>query len=83
MNDRRSFLRDGLRWMALGGLAVTGVVLGSRPGSRGPSSACPVEKACRSCLRLGECPQPRANRFREQTSLIRSGELNAGQGGVR
>jgi hypothetical protein len=66
MSDRRSFLRDWVRMLVLGGMAVTGVVLGSRSRSEGLSSACPADQACRGCSRLTGCREPRADRFREE-----------------
>lgn len=81
MRDRRSFLRDGLRWLTLGSLAAAGVVLGSRTGSGTASTACPPDQACRSCSRLAGCRDIRADRFRVEGSLSRPRSTTAGEGG--
>jgi hypothetical protein len=63
MSDRRSFLRDGLRALVFGSLALTGIVLGGRRPAQ--NNSCHVDLACRDCARLAGCGESRADRFRE------------------
>ncbi|MFA9454425.1 MAG: hypothetical protein ACERK6_10980 [Candidatus Aminicenantaceae bacterium] len=74
--NRREFLKAGLRAFALGGLALTGTVLGLRTSTREAGSPdCTLDLPCRSCRRLSGCSEPRAARSRERTaaSADRSG----------
>ena len=83
MRDRRSFLRDGIRMLVLGGMAVTGIVLGSRRRSEGSLSACPAGRACRNCSRLPGCRDPQADRFRKVGSPDRPRDAVSTEGAPR
>ena len=65
---RRAFLKAGLRAFALGGLALTGTILGLRTSTHESSSpACALELPCRRCRQLPGCAEPRAARVREES----------------
>ena len=62
---RRDFLKTGARSLILGGLALTGAVLGLRSRSADPGApSCPAGLSCRSCGRFDGCSEPRAVRVR-------------------
>jgi len=67
--NRREFLKAGLRACALGGLALTGTVLGLRTSAREAGSrGCTLDLPCRGCRQLPGCSEPRASRIREETA---------------
>ena len=67
--NRREFLKAWLRACALGGLALTGTVLGLRTSAREAGfQDCTLDLPCRGCRRLSGCCEPRAERFREKTA---------------
>lgn len=58
--QRREFLRDGTRLIALGGLAAVGAVLAGRwPGGLSPSR-CFRQGVCGGCAAFGDCGLPQA-----------------------
>ncbi len=60
-------MKAGLRACALGGLALTGTVLGLRTASHDAgSSGCALELPCRRCRLLAGCSEPRATRIKEE-----------------
>jgi hypothetical protein len=64
---RRQFLKAGLRACALGGLALTGTVLGLRTAAHeARSPGCTVDLPCRRCGRLQACSESRASQVREE-----------------
>jgi hypothetical protein len=72
--SRREFLKTGLRAGVFGGLVLTGTLLGLRtPSRRGDSPACLIDLPCRSCRQLSGCAEPRAARFRINSSSHAAG----------
>ena len=60
-NNRRQFMKDGLRAVLLSGLVFTGLSLGRRGGYRsGAASSCSVDLPCGICSRLPGCGKPEA-----------------------
>ena len=59
--NRREFLRNGLRAVALGSLVFGGLSLGWRGFSgTAKESSCSIDLPCRSCPKLLECRKPEA-----------------------
>jgi hypothetical protein len=82
--NRREFLKAGLRACALGGLALTGTVLGLRTSAREAGSpGCTLDLPCRGCLQLPECSEPRAARFKEKTEKQGGGRPDMQDRGAR
>jgi hypothetical protein len=64
---RRKFIEDGLRTVALSGLAFVGLSLGWRGASgSGEKSSCAVDLPCRSCSQLAECRQAKARETKRE-----------------
>lgn len=59
--SRRRFIKDGLRTVLLGGLALMGLFLGRRKVSTaGQDSPCTIDLPCRICSRLPGCQEVEA-----------------------
>ena len=57
---RRQFLRDGLRWAILGGLAAVGGRLAGREAARPAGQVCISAGICRGCAAFEDCGLPNA-----------------------
>lgn len=57
---RRRFLRDGLRWAILGGLAAVGGRLAGRDAARPAGQVCISAGICRGCAVFEDCGLPSA-----------------------
>ena len=57
IQDRREFLRSGVRYALLGALAAVASALAARRTSQ---SRCPQIKLCRGCASLPACGLPQA-----------------------
>ena len=57
---RRQFLRDGLRWAILGGLAAVGGTLAGREAARPAGQVCISAGICRGCAAFEDCGLPNA-----------------------
>ena len=57
---RRRFLRDGLRWAILGGLAAVGGRLAGREAARPAGQVCISAGICRGCAAFEDCGLPSA-----------------------
>jgi hypothetical protein len=57
---RRQFLRDGLRYIMLGGLAVVSGKLAARQGARPAGQVCLSAGICRGCAAFEDCGLPQA-----------------------
>jgi hypothetical protein len=61
MKNRREFIKDGMRTVALGGLAFVGLSVGLRNASRsGHETSCTTDLPCRICSQLPGCRMPEA-----------------------
>ncbi len=59
--SRRKFIEDGLRTVALSGLAFVGLSLGWRGATgSGEESSCAVDLPCRICSKLPGCRELKA-----------------------
>ncbi len=57
---RRQFLRDGLRYTALGGLAAVTGKLVARQAARPAGQTCISAGICRGCAAFDDCGLPQA-----------------------
>jgi hypothetical protein len=57
---RREFLRDGLRYAVLGGLAAVGGKLLGQPDVRPSGQVCISAGICRGCEAFDDCGLPQA-----------------------
>ena len=57
---RRQFLRDGLRYVILGGLAAVSGKLAARQGARPAGQVCISAGICRGCAAFEDCGLPQA-----------------------
>ncbi|MGA2176553.1 MAG: hypothetical protein ABSH38_16375 [Verrucomicrobiota bacterium] len=57
---RRQFLRDGLRYALLGGLAAISGKLIARPAARPAGQVCISAGICRGCAAFDDCGLPQA-----------------------
>ncbi|MGP8201659.1 MAG: hypothetical protein ACLQU4_19385 [Limisphaerales bacterium] len=57
---RRQFFRDGLRYLALGGLAAVSGKLVARQGVRPAGEVCVNAGICRGCEAFEDCGLPQA-----------------------
>ena len=57
---RRQFLRDGLRYAILGGLAAVGGKLVARQAARPAGQTCVSAGICRGCAAFDDCGLPQA-----------------------
>ena len=57
---RRQFLRDGLRYALLGGLAAISWKLIARPAARPAGQVCISAGICRGCAAFDDCGLPQA-----------------------
>jgi hypothetical protein len=57
---RREFLRGGLRWALLAGLAALSGLLAKRPGAVLPGQTCIGQGLCRGCGAFADCGLPQA-----------------------
>jgi hypothetical protein len=79
--NRREFLKDGLRAVLFGGLALSGLFLGWRGYSGADKeSSCLIDLPCRSCSKLSGCQEPRAINARQEPddSRFQSTKMNKG-----
>jgi hypothetical protein len=58
--DRREFLRSGIRYALLAGLAALGAALAARRGAVQSSNDCAQIPLCRDCALFANCKLPRA-----------------------
>ncbi len=58
--SRREFLRGGVRYTLLAGLAAVSATLLCRRGNRLPSQTCINEGVCRGCTVFEDCALPQA-----------------------
>ena len=58
--SRRQFLRDGLRYFMLGGLAAVGGRLVARQANRPAGQVCISAGICRGCGAFADCGLPQA-----------------------
>ena len=58
--SRRQFLRDGLRYTILGGLAAISGKLVAREAARPAGQVCVSAGICRACAAFEDCGLPRA-----------------------
>ena len=58
--SRRQFLRDGLRFAILGGLAAVSGKLAGRESARPAGQVCISAGICRGCAAFEDCGLPRA-----------------------
>ncbi len=59
--DRREFIRAGLRAAAGASLAFSGIFLAWKSSSRrGAEASCRGTRSCSGCLQLARCRQPEA-----------------------
>jgi len=58
--DRREFLRSGIRYALLAGLAALGAALAARRNSALNSNDCAQIPLCRDCALFANCRLPRA-----------------------
>jgi len=64
--SRRQFLRDGLRYTVLGGLAAVSARLMGRPATRPAGQVCIKSGFCCSCEAFDDCGLPPALSARER-----------------
>ncbi|MDW8310851.1 MAG: hypothetical protein RMK20_15880 [Verrucomicrobiales bacterium] len=64
---RREFLRDGVRYALLAGLAAASASLVSRRGGALPNQTCINRGICRGCNALPNCGLPQALSFKQAT----------------
>jgi hypothetical protein len=57
---RRQFLRDGLRYIILGGLAAVSGKLAARQAARPAGQVCISAGICRGCAAFDDCGLPQA-----------------------
>jgi hypothetical protein len=69
---RRQFLRDGLRYIMLGGLAAASGKLAARQGSRPAGQVCLSAGICRGCAAFEDCGLPQALSAKEATGHSRA-----------
>jgi len=62
---RRQFLRDGLRYIVLGGLAAVSGRLASRRAAPPAGQVCVSAGICRGCAAWDDCQLPQALSARE------------------
>jgi hypothetical protein len=80
--SRRKFIEDGLRTVALSGLAFVGLSLGWRGAAgSGEESSCAVDLPCRICSKLPGCRELKAADVKREyhENLNRSLSKNRGQ----
>ena len=66
MISRREFIKHALRTLLLGGLAIMGFRLATRPERR--TDVCTTGRGvCRGCPALARCDHPNALSFKEAT----------------
>jgi hypothetical protein len=57
---RRQFLRDGLRYIILGGLTAVSAKLAARRAARPAGQVCISAGICRGCAAFDDCGLPQA-----------------------
>jgi hypothetical protein len=68
-SGRREFLKKTMRTVLFGGFVLTGLHLARRSESAaGGSSACPPAEACGRCVRLRNCGDSRAVRYKSASA---------------
>ena len=70
--SRRRFLRDGLRFAILGGLAAVSGRLAGRESARPAGQVCVSAGICRGCAVFEDCGLPRALSAKAATGLTPS-----------
>jgi len=68
--SRRQFLRDGLRFAMLGGLAAVGGKLAGRQAGRPAGQVCVSAGICRGCAVFEDCGLPRALSVKQVTGHV-------------
>ena len=64
---RRAFLRDAVRYPALGALGLMTAVLARRQGPLDAEGKCTIAQACRRCPARDRCRRPQAEQARQTT----------------
>ena len=62
---RRAFLRDAVRYPALGALALMAAAMARRQGPLHPDQKCASAEACRNCPARNRCRLPQAEQARQ------------------
>jgi len=62
---RRAFLRDAVRYPALGALGLMAVGLAKRERPLHPDQKCTIAQACRNCPARDRCRLPQAEQARQ------------------
>jgi len=62
---RRAFLRDAVRYPALGALGLMAASLVRRQGPLDAEGKCTIAQACRNCPVRDRCPLPQAELSRQ------------------
>jgi len=65
--NRREFLRGGVRYSLLAGLAAVSVLLARKRGAALPGQTCINQSICRGCTVVGNCGLPQALSFKQAT----------------
>lgn len=65
--NRREFLRGGVRYALLAGLAAVSVVLVKKRGAALPGQTCINASICRGCGSVADCGLPQALSFKQAT----------------
>jgi len=62
---RRAFLRDAVRYLALGALGLMAAAMARRQGTLDAEEKCTIAQACRNCPARDLCRLPQAERARQ------------------
>ena len=65
--NRREFLRGGVRYTMLAGVAVVSALLVKKRGAALPGQSCINNSICRGCTVVGDCGLPQALSFKQAT----------------
>lgn len=65
--NRREFLRGGVRYTMLAGLAAVSALLAKKRGGGLPNQTCVNNSICRGCTVVGTCGLPQALSFKHAT----------------